>query len=110
MKSLYMRWARRGSNSEEWMSTQTDGCFSRKSSGSSVYGIRWNHISFTARSRFNSQPQPVPGPRRNQPPPALSDGPCPAFGSDSDSLAPLAALAGRGLGEGGVAFRFDRQQ
>ena len=30
------------------MSTQTDGCFSRKSSGSSVYGIRWNHISFMA--------------------------------------------------------------
>src|SRR5216684_2241278 len=28
------------------MSTQTEGCLSRKSSGSSVYGIRWNHISF----------------------------------------------------------------
>ena len=28
------------------MSTHTEGCFSRKSSGSSVYGIRWNHISF----------------------------------------------------------------
>src|SRR5580693_6636788 len=46
MKSLYMWWARFGSNSEEWMSTQTDGCFCLKSSGSSVYGIRWNHISF----------------------------------------------------------------
>src|SRR6266568_247097 len=30
------------------MSTQTEGCFSRKSSGSSVYGIKWNHISFMA--------------------------------------------------------------
>jgi hypothetical protein len=35
-KSLYIAWARRGSNKEEWMSTQTEGCFSRKSSGSSV--------------------------------------------------------------------------
>src|SRR4029079_9061506 len=48
MKSLYMGCARRGSNREEWMSTQTLGFFSRKSSGSSVYGIRWNHISFMA--------------------------------------------------------------
>ena len=48
MKSLYIRCARFGSNSDEWMSTQTDGCFSLKSSGSSVYGIRWNHISFMA--------------------------------------------------------------
>src|SRR3954465_1877027 len=48
MKSLYMGCARRGSNSEEWISTHTDGFFSRKSSGNSVYGIRWNHISFTA--------------------------------------------------------------
>src|SRR5579885_503520 len=30
------------------MSTHTEGCFSRKSSGNSVYGIRWNHISFIA--------------------------------------------------------------
>src|SRR5215469_4287998 len=50
MKSLYMWCARRGSNSVEWISTQTEGCFSRKSSGSSVYGIKWNHISFMARS------------------------------------------------------------
>jgi len=28
------------------MSTHTEGFASRKSSGSSVYGIRWNHISF----------------------------------------------------------------
>ena len=41
-----MRCARFGSNSEEWMSTHTEGCFCRKSSGSSVYGIRWNHSSF----------------------------------------------------------------
>src|ERR1051326_5426388 len=44
MKSLYIRCARFGSNKDEWMSTQTEWCFSRKSSGSSVYGIRWNHI------------------------------------------------------------------
>ena len=49
MKSLYMWCARFGSNSEEWMSTHTDGCFSRKSSGSSVYGIRWNHMNFMTR-------------------------------------------------------------
>jgi hypothetical protein len=30
------------------MSTHTDGCFCRKSSGSSVYGIRWNQRSFMA--------------------------------------------------------------
>ena len=36
MKSLYMWWARRGSNRLESMSTHTDGFFSRKSSGSSV--------------------------------------------------------------------------
>ena len=29
------------------MSTHTDGCFSLKSSGRSVYGIRWNQSSFT---------------------------------------------------------------
>ena len=28
------------------MSTHTEGFASRKSSGNSVYGIRWNHISF----------------------------------------------------------------
>src|SRR3954470_17385967 len=50
MKSLYMWCARRGSNSDEWMSTHTEGCFLLKSSGSSVYGIKWNHMSFIARS------------------------------------------------------------
>src|ERR1700739_3586164 len=50
MKSLYMWWARRGSNKEEWMSTHTDGCCCLKSSGSSVYGIRWNHMSFMGRA------------------------------------------------------------
>src|SRR3954471_7143737 len=55
MKSLYIRWARFGSNSDEWMSTHTDGFLSRKSAGSSVYGIRWNHISFMmASSQFVS--------------------------------------------------------
>src|SRR5579863_6142214 len=48
MKSLYMWWARRGSKRDEWMSTQTEGWESRKSSGSSVYGIRWNHMNFMA--------------------------------------------------------------
>src|ERR1700722_19498817 len=38
------------------MSTQTEGCFSRKSSGSSVYGIRWNHISFMGFSFRPSYP------------------------------------------------------
>src|ERR1700704_2231091 len=46
MKSLYIRWARLGSNKEEWMSTHTDGCLPRKFSGNSVYGIKWNHITF----------------------------------------------------------------
>src|SRR5271157_168408 len=46
MKSLYIKCARLGSNKEEWMSTHADGCLPRKFSGSSVYGIKWNHISF----------------------------------------------------------------
>src|SRR5215472_8391688 len=54
MKSLYMRCARFGSNSDECTSTHTDGCFSRKSSGSSVYGIRWNHRSFIGNLRPDS--------------------------------------------------------
>src|SRR5690242_18435543 len=52
MKSLYIRCARFGSNSDEWMSTQTDGLASRKLAGSSVYGIRWNHISFMTVSSY----------------------------------------------------------
>src|ERR1700733_428835 len=46
MKSLYIRWARLGSNKEEWMSTHTEGCLPRKFSGNSVYGIKWNHMNF----------------------------------------------------------------
>src|SRR4030095_12667467 len=46
MKSLYMWCARRGSNSDEGMSTHTEGCFLLKSWGSYVHAIRWNHMSF----------------------------------------------------------------
>src|SRR5512139_2166318 len=46
MKSLYITCAFAGSNRRESMSTQTDACFSLKSSGRSVYGIRWNQSSF----------------------------------------------------------------
>src|SRR5215472_11541444 len=57
MKSLYIRCARFGSNRDEWISTHTDGFLSRKSSGNSVYGIRWNHISFIALSPASSTDQ-----------------------------------------------------
>ena len=34
----------------EVVPTHTEGCFLLKSSGSSVYGIKWNHMSFIASS------------------------------------------------------------
>src|SRR4030095_13592639 len=68
--SLYMWWARAGSNSEEWMSTQTEGCFSLKSSGSSLYGIRWNHKNFMGPSpiRAPTHTTAAAGPPRERAP------------------------------------------